>query len=104
MLSMFTKGGFVVEPQPSPYLGEEGQPENPIKAVSLYIDRDNNRYGEVRTMIGPQDEINKRRSKALHLISQRQVRVSPNVQKDAEGNPQRAVPPRWRVRRREGRR
>lgn len=79
---IFTKGGFVVEPQASPYLGEDDQPECPIKAVSLYVDRDNNRYGEVRTMIGPQDEINKRRSKALHLINQRQVRVSPSVSQD----------------------
>lgn len=82
MFCMFTQGGFVVEPQPSPYLGEDKIPENPIKAVSLYIDRENNRYGEVRTMIGAQDEINKRRSKALHLISQRQIRVSPNVGAD----------------------
>jgi hypothetical protein len=82
MYCVFTKGGFVVEPMPSPYLGGDGQPECPIKAASLYVDRDNNRYGEVRTMIGPQDEINKRRSKALHLISQRQVRVSPNVSND----------------------
>lgn len=74
---IFTKGGFLVDPMPSPYLDEEGRPENPIKAVSLYIDRDNNRYGDVRSMIGPQDEINKRRSKALHLISVRQFRVSP---------------------------
>lgn len=79
---IFTKGGFVVAPQASPYLGEDDQPECPIKAVSLYVDRDNNRYGEVRTMIGPQDEINKRRSKALHLINQRQVRVSPAVAND----------------------
>lgn len=81
---MFTQAGFIVEPMDSPYKGEDGQPECPIKAVSLYVDRDNNRYGEVRTMIGPQDEINKRRSKALHLISQRQVRVSPNVGIDAQ--------------------
>lgn len=80
---IFTKGGFVVEPQASPYLGDDDQPECPIKAVSLYVDRDNNRYGEVRTMIGPQDEINKRRSKALHLINQRQVRVSPAVNMQA---------------------
>lgn len=83
MFCMFTAGGFVVEPEASPYLGEDKLPECPIKAVSLYIDRENNRYGEVRTMIGAQDEINKRRSKALHLISQRQVRVSPNVAADA---------------------
>jgi hypothetical protein len=79
---LFTKAGFVVDPQPSPYLDEDGQPESPIKAVSLYVDRDNNRYGEVRTMIGTQDSINKRESKALHLINQRQVRVSPNVEQD----------------------
>ena len=81
---MFTKGGFLVEPMPSPYLGEDEQPECPIKAVSLYIDRDNNRYGEVRTMIGAQDEINKRRSKALHLINSRQVRVSATTGMDAK--------------------
>lgn len=74
-LCIFTKGGHLVDPQPSPYQDEEGRPENPIKAVSLYIDRDNNRYGDVRAMIGPQDEINKRRSKALHLINVRQFRV-----------------------------
>lgn len=80
---MFTKGGFLVEPMPSPYIGDDEQPECPIKAVSLYIDRDNNRYGEVRTMIGAQDEINKRRSKALHLINSRQVRVSRSTGMDA---------------------
>jgi hypothetical protein len=77
---IFTKGGHLTDPQPSPYLDEEGRPENPIKAISLYIDRDNNRYGDVRAMIGPQDEINKRRSKALHLINVRQVRVGRGVQ------------------------
>ena len=81
---MFTKGGFIVEPQPSPYMGDDDQPECPIKAVSLYIDRDNNRYGEVRTMIGAQDEVNKRRSKALHLINSRQVRVSRSTGMDAQ--------------------
>jgi len=75
--AIFTKGGFVVPPQPSPYLDEMGQPECPIHAISLYVDRDNNRYGEVKAMLSPQDEINKRRSKALHIVNTRQVRVSP---------------------------
>jgi hypothetical protein len=74
--SIFTKGGFVVEPQESPYLGDKGEPECPLKAVSLYLDRDNNRYGEVRTMIGAQDALNKHRSKALHSVNTRQTRVS----------------------------
>jgi len=75
--SIFTKGGFIVEPQDSPYLGDDGEPECPLKAVSLYLDRDNNRYGEVRTMIGAQDALNKHRSKALHAVNTRQTRVSP---------------------------
>ena len=83
MFCIFTKGGFVVEPQPSPYQGEDGEPECPIKAVSLYIDRENNRYGEVQAMLSPQDEINKRRSKSLHVANTRQIRVSPNVAQDA---------------------
>lgn len=82
MFCIFTKAGFVVEPQPSPYLDADGEPECPIKAISLYVDRDNNRYGEVQAMLSPQDEINKRRSKSLHLINTRQVRVSPAVAQD----------------------
>jgi len=81
----YTKGGFLVEPAPSPYLDVDGQPECPIKVASLYVDRDNNRYGEVRMMISPQDEINKRRSKGLHLISTRQVRVSRGVSAGSGG-------------------
>ncbi len=74
--SIFTKGGWLQEPQTSPYLDENGEPECAIKAASAYVDRDNNRYGVVRDMISPQDEINKRRSKALHLLSVRQSRMS----------------------------
>lgn len=70
-----TQAGELVEAQPSPYLDEDSKPENPIKAMSLYVDRDNNRYGEVRVMISPQDEINKRRSKGLHLATMRQSRI-----------------------------
>lgn len=81
---VFTGGGFVVEPMDSPYIGEDGQPECPIKAISLYVDRDNNRYGEVQSMLSPQDEINKRRSKSLHTANTRQIRVSPNVAMDPE--------------------
>ncbi len=77
--SIFTKAGFIEEPRPSPYTDEAGEPECPLHGVSLYVDRDNNRYGEVRTMIGPQDSINKRESKALHWSNENQIRISPNM-------------------------
>ena len=65
--------GAVLEAGVSPYLDDRGRPTCPIIAQSCYIDRENNRYGLVRDMRGPQDEINKRRSKLLHLVSVRQV-------------------------------
>jgi hypothetical protein len=52
--------------------------------MSLYVDRDNNRFGAVRVMISPQDEINKRRSKALHLITMRQFRMGRGAVEDKE--------------------
>ena len=82
MSCVYTQAGFLVEPQVSEYLDVDGAPENPIKAISAYVDRDNNRYGEVVVMISPQDEINKRRSKGLHLISSRQIRLSRAFQND----------------------
>lgn len=66
-------GGAVLEQGVSPYNDTEGKPDCPIEAQTCYVDRDNNRYGLIRDMIGPQDEINKRRSKLLHLINSRQV-------------------------------
>lgn len=81
---VFTKSGHLEDPAPSPYMDEDGKPENPIKAMSLYVDRDNNRYGAVRVMISPQDEINKRRSKGLHLITMRQARVGLSSANDME--------------------
>jgi hypothetical protein len=68
----FTRG-IKLEGGDSPYHDEDGDPECPMILSSAYIARDNARYGVVREMIGPQDEINKRRSKALHLLTMRQV-------------------------------
>jgi len=73
MMCFFTGSQFLVEPQPSPYLDEDGDPTNPIEAVGSYIDRDNNRFGEVRYWIDLQDEINHRRSKFLHILNNRQA-------------------------------
>ena len=78
------KGGFLRKPQPSPYLDEDGQPENDLIAVSAYVDRENRRYGAVKAMISPQDEINKRRSKALHLLNTRQIITEEGAVTDLE--------------------
>jgi hypothetical protein len=66
--SVFT-GTDILEHGPSPYLDHKGRPDCPIEAQSAYVRRDNGRYGAVWDMIGPQDEINKRRAKSLHLLT-----------------------------------
>lgn len=72
-MAIFTEGLFLSEVEDSPYLDEFSKPTCPIEADSAYIDRDNNRFGEVRAFIDQQDEMNHRRSKALHLLSSRQT-------------------------------
>jgi hypothetical protein len=69
-------GADVLEEGPSPYLDHKGRPDCPIEAMSAYVKRDNSRYGAVWDMIGPQDEVNKRRSSALHRLVSKQVEVA----------------------------
>jgi hypothetical protein len=53
-------------------------------AQSSYVTQDGDRYGAVREMISPQDEINKRRSKALHLLNSNQILYEEGVVDDLE--------------------
>lgn len=69
----FTKAGFLEPPQPSPYLDDEGEPACSLIMQACYVDRENNRFGAVRDWISTQEEINKRRSKAVHQINSRQT-------------------------------
>lgn len=68
----YFKGG-IIDKGTSPYVDQDGESVCPLIMASIYTDRDNNRYGVVRDMVDPQDEINKRRSKALHQLTMRQA-------------------------------
>lgn len=65
--------GSTLEEGESPYVDDEGESVCPLILQSAYVGRDNCRYGIVRDMFDPQDEVNKRRSKALHSINSRQT-------------------------------
>jgi len=69
----YTRAGFLVPPAVSPLKDRKGKSACRLLLQSAYIDRENRRYGMIRDLISPQDEINKRRSKALHLLSTHQV-------------------------------
>lgn len=75
MRTVFYVGG-VLEQDVSPYLDDEDEPICPIVMGSCFIDRDNQRYGLVASMLSPQDELNAYTSRALHLANHRQLQIA----------------------------
>ena len=73
--AVFT-GSDILDAADSPYLDHKGRPDCPIEAMSAYVKRDNSRYGAVWDMIGPQDEVNKRRSRALNLLATSRIEMA----------------------------
>ncbi|MFQ5509919.1 MAG: hypothetical protein ACE5FN_11385 [Leptospirillia bacterium] len=95
-VTVFCRGGILKPPTASPYQDEFGKSEDPYVAAAAFITRDGERYGAVRQLIGVQDEINKRRSKALHLLSVRQVRAEKGAVPDvAASKKELARPDGW---------
>lgn len=73
-VATFTRNAMLEGRQVSPYIDEDGVPVPSLIIQSAKLDRDNRRYGTIRHLISPQDEVNKRRSKSLHLLNVRQTR------------------------------
>lgn len=71
--------GAVLEQGPSPYRDDKGRPFCNLIAQSAYVDRENQRYGVVRSMRGPQDATNKGWSKVIHILNVSKLRVSRKV-------------------------
>jgi hypothetical protein len=57
----------------SPFIDEKGKTFPRYRMYSASVDHDGDRYGFVRNLKSPQDEVNHRRSKALHLLNTRRV-------------------------------
>jgi hypothetical protein len=57
----------------SPFVDEKGKTFPRYRMFSAYVDHDGDRYGPIRNLKSPQDEINHRRSKSLHLLNSRKV-------------------------------
>lgn len=92
----FTSGIELIKSAPVPFRDEWGASECPIILQSAYITRDNDRFGIVREMISPQDEINKRRSKSLHLLNARNVIAEKGAVQDvAKAKRELAKPDGW---------
>jgi hypothetical protein len=80
----FTKGGFLEPPMKSPYLDRHGHAMCPQIMRSIFMDRDLQRYGVVKDMISPQDSVNKRESKLLHLLNVNQIIMEQGAVQDED--------------------
>jgi hypothetical protein len=77
----------------SPYKDEKGKTTSKYIMFSANVDHDGDRYGFVRYMISSQDEINQRRSKALHIANTRRMVVEDGNGLDVEKVRKEAVRP-----------
>ena len=77
-------GDVILEEGESPFVNEKGESICKYLMFSADVDHDNDRYGFYRDWKGPQDEINQRRSKALHLLNTRRVIAERGAVDDVE--------------------
>lgn len=68
----------------SPFIDELGKSISKFHAFAAYIDIHGDHYGLVRRLRGPQDAINQHRSKAMHIMNTRQVKLKEGAVDDVE--------------------
>jgi hypothetical protein len=72
---VFYAGNVQLAAGVSPHMDERGKPICRFFAFVNRIDQDGDHHGFVRRMKGPQDAINQHRSKALHIMNTRQIKM-----------------------------
>lgn len=83
LFAIFTGHAVLVQGE-SPFRDSRGKSACRFIMQSANVDEKGNRYGFVRNLKGAQDEINHRRSKALHAFNTKQVIVEEGVVSDPE--------------------
>ncbi|MDO9364619.1 MAG: hypothetical protein Q7T60_16955, partial [Sphingopyxis sp.] len=77
-------GTVILKRGESPFKDSKGQSACRFIMQSANVDEKGNRYGFVRNLKGAQDEINHRRSRALHAFNTKQVIIEEGVVSDIE--------------------
>src|SRR6516165_984727 len=68
----------------SPYINQRGQSISKFNAFAAFVDIHGDHYGMIRRLRGPQDAINQHRSKAIHIMNTRQVKLKEGAVDDVE--------------------
>ena len=95
-------GDVILEEGESPFIDEKGESICKYLMFSADVDHDNDRYGFYRDWKGAQDEINQRRSKALHLLNTRRAIARARRRRRHRADPARAGAARWHRREKQG--
>ncbi len=69
----FYASGLLLGFGESPFYDKKSQSISRFKAFSSFVDQDGDRYGFVRNLKSPQQEVNRRRSKSLHILGTNQI-------------------------------
>lgn len=77
----------------SPFRDERRRPMSRFVMFSAAVDHDGDRYGFTRNLKGPQDEINARRSKALHISNVTRLTLQKGAVDDVETTRREAARP-----------
>lgn len=77
-------GNVMLEFGESPHRDEKGRSVSKFEMMSYDVDQDGDRYSIYRDLKGPQDEVNHRRSKALHTLNSRRVIADDGAVDDVE--------------------
>ena len=89
----FYVSGLILLEGHSPWRDEKGQSLSKYEMFSAGVDHDGDRYGFIRNFRSLQDEVNQRRSKALHLLNSRRIIArngslpNPEKTRDEAGRP-----------------
>jgi hypothetical protein len=68
----------------SPFRNERGMSISKYNAFANMIDIDGDHYGFIRRLRGPQDAMNQHRSKAIHIMNTRQIKIQEGSVDDVE--------------------
>jgi hypothetical protein len=68
----------------SPFFNERGMSISKYNAFANMIDIDGDHYSYIRRLRGPQDAINQHRSKAIHIMNTRQLKIKEGAVDDVE--------------------
>ena len=80
----FYVGSALLAQGVSPFFDERGKTMSRFIMFSAAVDHEGDRYGMIRSLKGMQDEINQRRSKALHISNSRRLIMTLGAVDDVE--------------------